>query len=153
MTQLQDLIQRVGEINESHGFNEYKDIPDEYKKFYIGTKIMLMVTELGEAFEEIRSGRAPEETYYPAGPVPASLAVEFASGVEAQEYWEKSQAEKPGLKKPEGFPSELADAFIRLLSLAYEIEQAYGVSVNLEEAIYEKIAYNDTRPYKHGRAF
>jgi NTP pyrophosphatase (non-canonical NTP hydrolase) len=152
MTQLDDLIKTVGEINEAHGFNEYKDIPDEYKKFYIGSKLMLMVTELGEAFEEIRSGHAPEETYYPAGPVPASFAVEFGSGAEATEEWKKAQGER-AIKKPEGFPSELADAFIRLLSLTYEVEQAYGIKIPLEEAIYEKMAYNATRPYRHGRAF
>ena len=153
MTQLDDLIKRVGEINESHGFNEYKDIPDEYKKFYIGSKLLLLVSEITEAFEEVRSNMPLNETYYPVPPVPASFAVEFDSGAEASAAWIASLAAKEGPKKPEGFPSELADAFIRLLSLVYEVAQDAGVTIELEKAIYEKIEYNDSRPYKHGRAF
>lgn len=47
--------------------------------------------------------------------------------------------------KPEGFASELADAVIRIGDLA----QALGIE--LEDAIRKKMAYNRTRPYKHGK--
>ena len=152
-SQIDDLIKRVGEINESHGFNEYKDIPDDYKKFYIGTKILLMVSELTEAFEEIRSGKPTTETYYVMPAVPASLIAEVGDVDIATKSFEDFWKNQPGLKKPEGFPSELADALIRLLSLVYEIEQDKGEVIPLVEAVEEKIAYNDTRPYKHGRQF
>lgn len=47
--------------------------------------------------------------------------------------------------KPIGFPSELADVVIRTCSLA-------GVlGIDLGKAIAEKMAYNETRPYKHGK--
>lgn len=46
--------------------------------------------------------------------------------------------------KPEGFPSEIADAVIRLLDLS----EAYGI--DLEAEIARKMAYNQTRPYRHG---
>jgi NTP pyrophosphatase (non-canonical NTP hydrolase) len=47
--------------------------------------------------------------------------------------------------KPEGFESELADIAIRLGDLC----GAFGI--DLEKVIEEKMAYNKTRPYKHGK--
>lgn len=49
--------------------------------------------------------------------------------------------------KPCGFPSELADIIIRVGDLA-------GITgVDLQSAVEEKIAYNKSRPHKHGKAF
>lgn len=46
--------------------------------------------------------------------------------------------------KPVGLPSELADVAIRLFILAHEL------GIDLEAEIHQKMAYNVTRPYKHG---
>ena len=46
--------------------------------------------------------------------------------------------------KPEGVPSELADIVIRALAAA----DAWGI--DLQSAIEEKLAYNQTRGYRHG---
>lgn len=46
--------------------------------------------------------------------------------------------------KPEGFGVELADVIIRVADMA----ELYGL--DLEEAINIKMAYNRTRPYRHG---
>lgn len=48
--------------------------------------------------------------------------------------------------KPEGVPSELADIVIRVADLAGAFEE-----IDLEDIIYEKMAYNALRPHKHGR--
>lgn len=49
--------------------------------------------------------------------------------------------------KPEGVPSELADVVIRVADLC-------GVhGIDLEAAIEAKLAYNQTRPFRHGRQF
>lgn len=49
------------------------------------------------------------------------------------------------LPKPEGFGSEVADVFIRLLDTC----QRRGVDLEFEYQ--RKMAYNRTRPYKHGK--
>lgn len=66
---------------------------------------------------------------------------EFRDGKEpAFEY----HREKDG--KPEGIPSELADVIIRVLDLcAY-----YGIDI--ERVVAEKVEFNRSRPFKHGRA-
>jgi NTP pyrophosphatase (non-canonical NTP hydrolase) len=46
--------------------------------------------------------------------------------------------------KPEGIPIEMADLIIRALDFCH----AYGIDI--DKAIETKMAYNATRPYKHG---
>jgi NTP pyrophosphatase (non-canonical NTP hydrolase) len=46
--------------------------------------------------------------------------------------------------KPIGFASEIADVFIRLGDLCKY------VGIDAEAAIAEKMAFNETRPYRHG---
>lgn len=46
-----------------------------------------------------------------------------------------------------GTTVELADAIIRIMDLGY------GLGLPVAEAIAEKLAYNRTRPFKHGRAY
>lgn len=49
--------------------------------------------------------------------------------------------------KPEGIPPELADVVIRCFDMA----DYYGI--DLEAAIIEKMEFNKSRPYKHGKEF
>jgi len=83
----------------------------------LGTAIALIHGELSEALEEARTGHEPDEMYYG----------------------------KNG--KPEGVPSELADAVIRI----FDVCGYYGI--NLEAAITQKMAFNTTRPKLHGKKF
>ena len=55
--------------------------------------------------------------------------------------------DKNGKDKLEGFGPEVADAIIRLLHLCYRYDIPIGELIN------EKLAYNATRGYKHGRKF
>ena len=67
---------------------------------------------------------------------------EFRNGHKADEiYYRESDG------KPEGAPIELADVVIRCMDMAY----VYGI--DLESAIKEKVAFNETRPYLHGKEF
>lgn len=47
-------------------------------------------------------------------------------------------------RKPVGFPIEIADAVIRILSMC----EHFGI--DLESAMERKHEYNKTRPYRHG---
>ena len=71
---------------------------------------------------------------------------------EAQEEWRKGSlqtyyAETDSGQKPEGFFPELADAVIRILDLCEQL------GTPLESILLEKDAYNEKRPYKHGKQF
>ena len=46
--------------------------------------------------------------------------------------------------KPEGIAVEFADVLIRIFDTCQRLE------IPLEEALAEKLSYNQTRPYKHG---
>ena len=81
---------------------------------------MLIVSEVAEATEEARKGYRPDENYY----------TEVRTG-------------QGRTLKPEGVPSEIADIVIRCLDFA----DKYGI--DLEAAIEEKLAYNQTRTYRH----
>lgn len=89
-----------------------------------GDKIALMHTELSETFEEFRNGHAFNEIYH--------------NKVMSEEGEQYDHA------KPEGVPIELADVIIRIFDFCGH----YGIDI--EDAIMQKIAYNKTRPYKHG---
>lgn len=49
--------------------------------------------------------------------------------------------------KPEGFPIEIADTLIRLLDVTNSL------GIDIVEAVKIKMAYNATRPFKHGKKF
>lgn len=90
-----------------------------------GEQIALMHSELSEALEEHRNDHAPDELYFSGKGYIAPQPTECC-------------------KKPEGIPIELADVVIRIFDTCGK----YGI--DLEKAILEKMAYNKTRPYKHG---
>lgn len=80
----------------------------------------------------------------------ALLHSEVSEMLEAYRVWGYEDAtSEPGevgkyLMKPEGVGSEVADVFIRLMDFCYRH------NINLTEEFYRKMAYNETRGYKHG---
>ena len=86
----------------------------------VGEMLMLVTTEIAEAYEEWRSsGNGIFEAE-------AMLGVQYRDG------------------KPEGFTVELADALIRIFDICERFQ------LPLVEALEIKAAYNATRPYRHG---
>jgi len=85
-----------------------------------GELIALIHSEASEALEDYRAGRRPTEVWY------------------------EINSTDPVHRKPCGIPSELADIVIRV----FDVCGRYGI--DLEKAITEKMAYNATRPKRHG---
>jgi hypothetical protein len=155
---LRDLQQTCGEAAASKGFHD--DRPTEplesasvrtsnltAKQYagrlrdWQGNKLMLIVSEVVEAHDEIRSGHAADETYYPSHTPGCDLADHNAYGM---------PGDAPActcLAKPEGVPSEIADAVIRCLDFAYT------EGFDLASIIAEKLAYNASREHMHGKKF
>ena len=120
--------------------NEICDTAHDYAKrqgFYeqmsLGEKLMLIVSEVSEAMEAMRTrqilGRHGVEPYI----IKRLLEV---------------PPERVDFEKFKGsFAEELADIIIRVCDLAgyYKID--------LDWFVRAKMAYNETRPYKHGKAF
>lgn len=96
----------------------------------LAEKLLLITTEIAEATEEYRNGRALTSVYFtdPAG---------------AEHAYQYRTAAGP-VRKPEGFPTEIADAMIRLMDLG----EACGI--DLDDEIDRKMEYNETRAYRHG---
>jgi NTP pyrophosphatase (non-canonical NTP hydrolase) len=82
--------------------------------------------------------------------IPEKLALihsEVSEALEALREGRMSTILSEDKGKPEGFPSELADIIIRVGDLAGRLR------INLTEEIERKMAYNQTRERKHGKAF
>lgn len=142
-------------------------------------KYMLIVSEAAEAHDEIRNGHAPDETYYPTklgtggwqdgqqmiawcdtcgwgisinqvkpalksgARTPEGIALDHQQSLDRESHtvqWAKAH-------KPEGVPSEVADIVIRAF------DYAYLAGFSLADIIKEKMDYNATRAFMHGKKF
>jgi len=136
---IKELIERSHKIAIEHGWW------DEPRP--LAVSLCLIHSEISEALEEDRNHHLPNETYY-SGKVKKNnntTIVTRANKCELKTF-DGENFVSLGLiiDKPEGVPSELADAVIRIADLC----GYYGI--NLEKAIEEKMSYNEKREYKHG---
>jgi NTP pyrophosphatase (non-canonical NTP hydrolase) len=95
-----------------------------------GEDFALIHSEVSEALEAYREGMGLNDHLY------ENIATgEIATG---------RTTPSPLQWKPVGVPSELADVLIRVFHFAGKH------NIDLDQAVAEKLAYNSTRPHKHG---
>jgi hypothetical protein len=121
------LTEFCGQASASKGWHEGRPEDPAMLGHWQGNKLMLMVSELVEAHDELRNGHAANETYYPTKPAGNTITTQEVK-----------------LYKPEGVPSELADTVIRIFDFCYTEK------IDLGAIIEEKLAYNRTREMMHG---
>jgi len=125
---LNELSIEIADDNVRKGFtssNSYRSIT---------TNIMLIVTELSEAVEQLRTGE------------------KLSKRDEFEEYVSSHQSAEGYMKGFEmyikdSFEDEIADSFIRLFDLAGKL------SIDIAFHIHRKLEYNKLRPNKHNKRF
>ena len=100
--------------------NEWCERKGWNRSLVVGNMVCNLHSEITEAWEEVRNNHSIEEIYF--------------------------TVDKDGLLKPEGFPIELADEFIRI----FHIFGHFGGLPMLEFCLNLKMQYNEQRPERHG---
>lgn len=133
-----ELVTQAYEIAKSKGFHD--------KGATFGDRIALVHSEVSEALEAFRDLDATsfdairEPIYSREG----KLTREPTCYVLTRPAPDLPLESTVVHNKPEGVRSELADVVIRVADMC----GLYGI--DLDAAIQEKLAYNKTRPYRHG---
>lgn len=110
----------------------------------IGDDIALITSELSEALEAYRECGDPTKEWSSYEIVVGDVKLKNLSEEQVVALTRQTPGELDLIPKPEGLPSELADAAIRLIETCEE----HGI--DLEAKIIEKMKYNETRSIRHG---
>lgn len=125
-------MKALNEISKDfHEKAKLKGFWDEKRE--IGTLLMLIVSELSEALEADRKGQY------------AKIDA-FDARNEDRQNWEDFASDFKELIK-DSFEDEIADTFIRLFDLCGYL------GIDIDRHITLKMQYNQTREYKHGKAY
>lgn len=118
---LNSLAKRTWRDGHEKGHHGIRTIESTYRKPSAVELLALIGCEVSEAIEEYRKDGNPRSN---------RTALPAKSGQKG---------------KPEGVASELADIIIRTLDYAHE----YGI--NIGRAVIDKLDYNTTREWRHGK--
>ena len=120
-----DKIEILNELrDEVHAAAVARGFYDRPKE--LGTQLMLITSELGEALEADRKMRwADAQSYYEAGETPEAFKEFMKDTVE----------------------DEVADALIRILDFCGDKK------INIALHVTEKLRYNETREKRHGKSY
>lgn len=123
---LNEYTKKIHDNSVAHGWW------DEERSF--GDIVALCHSELSEALEEYRAGRPMEWHECGLDGYPC----------ESRNCECPSCGESMKIEKPEGIAVEMADCLIRILDW-------FGKEgLDVDRIVQEKMAYNETRPYRHG---
>lgn len=112
------------------------ELNKEISNNIVSTKLMLIVSELGEALEVLRKTSMVEETT-------KVLRYKDFLAEEGKDF--DAEVFKEEVK--DTFGDELADVIIRVLDLCG------WMGIDIEFHLRHKMHYNKSRPYKHGKKF
>lgn len=129
---LNDLADEINATAVEHGF-----WPKEGRN--MGEMLMLAVSELAEALEEHRAGRPNVWFQHKGGCSWFGVRPELSTEVEPKSC--------TCIPKPEGLAVEIADCLIRCL------DTLRSLNVDIDRVVAQKMAYNASRPFKHGKAY
>lgn len=131
---LNDLRDEALRIATEHGFTEAS----------VGEDVALIHSEASELLEDHREHKAPTEVWYEN-----RVRQIFNNGESECITIERSpvmyRPDQQGPLKPCGIPSECADIIIRVLHFCGKHD------IDIEQAVREKMIYNESRPLKHGK--
>lgn len=133
---LNDLRDACYQTSKDHGFH---DSPKT-----VGDDIALMHSELSEAYEDFRAGHAPNESWYEERPIVDDGIAGAIAGAPSVRTTKAIRGDGK-LNKPCGIPSEIADVIIRAFDFCGRN------NIDIQKAVEEKMAFNRTRPFKHGK--
>lgn len=138
MSQINDLIKRAHDTAKAKGFYE--------RGQNVGERLMLIVSELGEALEAHRKNRWASIGVFDAEIKPTLCVLDDRGEI-------VQRVESPIFKElfteriKDTFQDEIADSVIRILDLCG------AMGIDLERHIDLKMKYNEGRPHKHGKAY
>lgn len=138
---LSTLVDRAYQAAKDKGFHDDDDSVTS------AHRLLLIVGEVIEAFEELRSGHSNTEVYATYDLTHQGVKFKGLTELQVVAITGEFPSELGLIGKPEGVPVEIADVVIRLFDYA----GTYGI--DLEYEVLRKMSYNGTRPYKHGRNF
>lgn len=137
-TTLNDLAKEIHDNAVAHGF-----WPDGGRNF--AEMLMLATSELSEALEEHRDGKPAH--YYKCKKCGRESDVFEAYHDKPSPVAFLEHTKCHGLMKPEGAAVELADCIIRCLDTMASLD------VDVAYLVREKMDYNASRAYLHGRQY
>lgn len=151
---LTDYVREAHEISKEKGFwpeiKAYDTDEDQRRSVFstIPMKLALIHSEVSEALELYREwgtdASAEPLGFEFAEDIYMSEEGECDFTVQQEEDWD-GEGNPSEIRKPIGWSSELADILIRTFDLAA------ATGVDLEKAVREKMRYNRTRPFRHGK--
>lgn len=137
-----EMAKAIHENAVNHGW--YDNGPRDFFEIDV-----LLITEVGEAMEAIRSGKSKDEFHEEI----ADVAIRAADALEAMKQ-DRLVTNPYDIRNPITALHFLA-AVILLQSPEVVIRACYRVAevlgFDLDEAVRKKHEYNKTRPYKHGK--